>query len=94
MQASTDLVARAAAGDAAVYGVNTGFGKLASIKIAPADTEALQRDLVQTSDRAMASSHGQSAMASERVSLAEPFRWAEYGAMNLQLNHEHENCVH
>jgi len=46
MQAAADLVARAAAGDAAVYGVNTGFGKLASIKIAPADTETLQRNLV------------------------------------------------
>ena len=46
MQAAADLVARAAAGNAAVYGVNTGFGKLASIKIAPADTEALQRNLI------------------------------------------------
>jgi len=46
MQAAADLVARAAAGDAAVYGVNTGFGKLASIKIASADTETLQRNLV------------------------------------------------
>ena len=40
------LVARAAAGDAPVYGVNTGFGKLASIKIAAEDTETLQRNLV------------------------------------------------
>lgn len=29
-----------------VYGVNTGFGKLASISIAPEDTEKLQRNLV------------------------------------------------
>ena len=29
-------IAKAAAGSAAVYGVNTGFGKLASLKIAPA----------------------------------------------------------
>ena len=39
-------VARAAAGDEPVYGVNTGFGKLASIKIAAEDTETLQRNLV------------------------------------------------
>ncbi len=39
-------VANAAACDAAVYGVNTGFGKLASVKIAGADTEKLQRNLI------------------------------------------------
>ncbi|ASJ74318.1 histidine ammonia-lyase [Granulosicoccus antarcticus] len=46
MQAAADLVAQAAAGDVAVYGVNTGFGKLASIKIESADTATLQRNLV------------------------------------------------
>ncbi|MGJ5619266.1 histidine ammonia-lyase [Sulfitobacter sp. MF3-043] len=40
------LVARASAGTDAVYGVNTGFGKLASRKIAPQDTETLQRNLI------------------------------------------------
>ena len=39
-------IAEAAAGTDAVYGVNTGFGKLASIKIAPQDTAALQRNLI------------------------------------------------
>ncbi len=39
-------VAKVAAGDAAVYGVNTGFGKLASISIPPEDTETLQRNLI------------------------------------------------
>lgn len=39
-------IAAAAAGDAAVYGVNTGFGKLASVKIAAEDTETLQRNLI------------------------------------------------
>ncbi len=39
-------IAQAAAGDAAVYGVNTGFGKLASVKIAPGDTARLQRNLI------------------------------------------------
>ncbi len=46
MQAAADLVAKAAAGNTAVYGVNTGFGKLASLKIAPGDTAKLQRNLV------------------------------------------------
>jgi len=40
------LVAEAAAEAAPVYGVNTGFGKLASRKIAPEDTETLQRNLI------------------------------------------------
>jgi histidine ammonia-lyase len=39
-------VAKAAAGDAAVYGVNTGFGKLASVRIDAKDTERLQRNLI------------------------------------------------
>ncbi len=43
---AAEQVARAAAGDEPVYGVNTGFGKLASIKIAAEDTETLQRNLV------------------------------------------------
>ncbi len=40
------IVAEASAGDEAVYGVNTGFGKLASIKIASKDTATLQRNLI------------------------------------------------
>ncbi|KAF0115298.1 MAG: histidine ammonia-lyase [Rhodobacteraceae bacterium] len=39
-------IAAAARGKAAVYGVNTGFGKLASVKIASEDTETLQRNLI------------------------------------------------
>ncbi len=39
-------IAAAASGSVAVYGVNTGFGKLASIKIAPEDTEVLQKNLI------------------------------------------------
>jgi histidine ammonia-lyase len=40
------MIAAAAAGSTAVYGVNTGFGKLASLKIAPEDTATLQRNLI------------------------------------------------
>ncbi|RMF39997.1 MAG: histidine ammonia-lyase [Alphaproteobacteria bacterium] len=46
IEAAARVVAEAAAGDAAIYGVNTGFGKLASTRIAPADTATLQRNLV------------------------------------------------
>ena len=40
------VIGAAAAGEAAVYGVNTGFGKLASERIPAADTAALQRNLI------------------------------------------------
>jgi histidine ammonia-lyase len=39
-------VARIVARDEPVYGVNTGFGKLASVRIPPADLARLQRNLV------------------------------------------------
>ncbi len=44
--AAAAVVARAAAGNAAVYGVNTGFGKLASTRIPAAQTTKLQRNLI------------------------------------------------
>lgn len=46
IEASAAVVARAAQQDAPVYGINTGFGKLASTKIAAADTATLQRNLI------------------------------------------------
>lgn len=46
VEAAAAQIAKAAAGSAAVYGVNTGFGKLASMKIAPKDTAKLQRNLI------------------------------------------------
>lgn len=46
VEAAADLVRRAAEGNEAVYGVNTGFGKLASVKIPSRDTAQLQRNLI------------------------------------------------
>ena len=46
LQRAADRVAEIAAGNAAVYGINTGFGKLASIKIDAADVATLQRNLI------------------------------------------------
>ncbi len=48
VEAAAARVAAAVAGTAAVYGVNTGFGKLASVKIEPADAAALQRNLIRS----------------------------------------------
>ena len=44
--AAAALVAEAANGQEAIYGVNTGFGKLASVKIATKDVATLQRNLI------------------------------------------------
>ncbi|MEO8243348.1 MAG: histidine ammonia-lyase [bacterium] len=46
VEAAAAAIAAAAAGGTAVYGVNTGFGKLASMKIASNDTATLQRNLI------------------------------------------------
>lgn len=46
IKAAAACIAKAAAGQTAVYGVNTGFGKLASLKIAPQDTAKLQENLI------------------------------------------------
>lgn len=46
VDAAAARVAQAARGDAAIYGVNTGFGKLSMVKIASEDTAALQRNLI------------------------------------------------
>ncbi len=46
--ASAAVVQRAAAGAAAVYGVNTGFGKLASTRISEADLATLQLNLIRS----------------------------------------------
>ena len=46
VDAAAAVIARAASGAEAIYGVNTGFGKLASVRIAAADTAQLQRNLI------------------------------------------------
>lgn len=43
---SAARIAEIAAGDVPVYGINTGFGKLASIRIVPEDVATLQRNLI------------------------------------------------
>jgi histidine ammonia-lyase len=46
MDASAARIAEVAAGSEPVYGVNTGFGKLASIRIGAGDVAQLQRNLI------------------------------------------------
>ncbi|MEO1293733.1 MAG: histidine ammonia-lyase [Pseudomonadota bacterium] len=48
VEASAAIIAAAAAGEAPLYGVNTGFGKLASVRIAAEDTAQLQRNLIRS----------------------------------------------
>jgi histidine ammonia-lyase len=46
VEAASRVVAQAAQADVPAYGINTGFGKLASKRIAPEQTAALQRNLI------------------------------------------------
>ena len=46
IRASHEVVGRLAAGEAAVYGINTGFGLMAQTRIPRASLDALQRNLV------------------------------------------------
>ena len=48
VEASADLVQRLARGSAPVYGVNTGFGKLADKRIGASELEALQINLIRS----------------------------------------------
>jgi histidine ammonia-lyase len=48
VRATAEVIRAAAGGDAPVYGVNTGFGKLAGTRIAPADLAALQLNLIRS----------------------------------------------
>ncbi len=83
VEAAAARVAEAAAGEAAVYGVNTGFGKLASHKIAPKDTAKLQRNLILSHccgvGEAISSRHTRLMMVLKLVSLgrgASGVRWS------------------
>ena len=46
VEAAAEIVAKAAQTDVPAYGINTGFGKLASTRIAPDQTALLQRNLI------------------------------------------------
>ena len=46
VDAAALIVKQASAGDVAVYGINTGFGKLASTRIPADQTAQLQRNLI------------------------------------------------
>jgi histidine ammonia-lyase len=46
VEAASAIVAKAAGAEAPVYGINTGFGKLASKRIPPDQTVLLQRNLI------------------------------------------------
>ena len=48
MEPSRALIQRAAHGSAPVYGVNTGFGALKSVRIPEADVERLQANLIRS----------------------------------------------
>lgn len=88
------MVAAAAAGDEPVYGVNTGFGKLASTRIAPADTAQLQRNLILSHccgvGEPLAADKVRLMMALKLVSLgrgASGVRWAVIAQIEQMLSY-------
>jgi histidine ammonia-lyase len=48
MQASRDVVDRLVASDSTAYGINTGFGKMASVRISREQIRTLQTNLVRS----------------------------------------------
>jgi histidine ammonia-lyase len=48
IEASKAVVERVAGGDRAVYGINTGIGDLATVRIEPGQAATLQRDLIRS----------------------------------------------
>ncbi|MGI9487750.1 MAG: histidine ammonia-lyase [Geminicoccaceae bacterium] len=83
VEAAADRIAFAAGGERPVYGVNTGFGKLASVKIDQVDTARLQRNLILSHaagvGEAIARRHARMMMAIKLLSLgrgASGVRWS------------------
>ena len=83
VDAAAEKIAAAAGGARPVYGVNTGFGKLASVKIDQADTARLQRNLILSHaagvGEAIQRRHARMMMALKLLSLgrgASGVRWA------------------
>ena len=72
--AGAAVVRRAAEGDAPVYGVNTGFGKLASTRISRDDLATLQRNLIRSHSvgvgEPLAPAVGRLMLATKAASLA------------------------
>lgn len=94
VEEAAGMVATAAAGDEPVYGVNTGFGKLASTRIAPADTAQLQRNLILSHccgvGEPLAADKVRLMMALKLVSLgrgASGVRWSVIAQIEQMLAH-------
>ncbi|MFK7945230.1 MAG: histidine ammonia-lyase [Paracoccaceae bacterium] len=87
IEAAANTVAKAATGDVPVYGVNTGFGKLASVRIAPEDTAILQRNLILSHCAGVGDPLPQSAvrltMALKLISLGRGASGASWGLLSL-----------
>lgn len=87
MEYAQAKIAEAAAGDVAVYGVNTGFGKLASVKIPSKDTATLQRNLILSHccgvGPAIPRSHSRLMMALKLLSLGRGASGIRLALVNL-----------
>lgn len=59
VEESAAIVASAASGDIPIYGINTGFGKLASVRIPAEQTTELQRNLIRSHCAGVGTPYGQ-----------------------------------
>ena len=94
VEASAAVVRKVAAGDEPVYGINTGFGKLAQVRIAPEETEALQRNLILSHAAGIGVPLGESvvrlALVLKLISLgrgASGVRWEVIEMLEAMLEH-------
>jgi histidine ammonia-lyase len=87
IQASADAVARIVAKGEPVYGINTGFGKLASVGIAAEDLVALQKNIVLSHcagvGEPMSPVIARLMMALKIASLAQGFSGVRLGTIHL-----------
>ena len=95
VERSAAAIARAAAGSVPIYGVNTGVGKLASVRISPGDTLRLQRNVILSHcagvGRALPEPVVRLIMALKMISLARGasgVRWCLIALLSEMLRHE------
>lgn len=95
VEAANARVQQVAQGDVPVYGINTGFGKLASVRIPPEDTEMLQRNLILSHccgvGEPLSSSETRLMMILKLLSLgrgASGVRWQVCALLEAMLEHD------
>ena len=97
VNAAADIVEKAAKGSTAIYGVNTGFGKLANVRIHADDTERLQRNLILSHSAgvgdALPANITKLMMVCKIISLARGASGVRFDIISLLQNMVNENVI-